>query len=290
MTPGGNENARLPEGFSEKELRLSYWWVTRGAKVKKILVGLFIAVDAVLLGFGLWGLFDWLVLGGLDEARQIRILTSPAYGVARTGEVVRELQFGTPTVFQLRDGRHDVVFPVENVNPRHWAELTYRAVLGGEESGARTAFILPGETKFLTALGLDVKGGGAVDIKVERRDWRRVDAHAVGDYAEFAERRLDIQALNPAYEPPSGEPGGAGRTTFTLANMTAFGYRDVDVTVLLYRGDALVGVNAVRLDRLEAGARRRMELFWFQDIPQVTRTEVQAGVNILDEDAYLAPG
>lgn len=280
----------LPEGFSGSELRLSTWWIENRGRVRSFAIGAFVVFDIILLLIALWGIFDWLVVGGAREERAIRRMTSPSYLQFAALPTVREVKFGAPLVLSLPDARYDVLIPVENENVGHWLELGYRIVIGGEETPLRKTFVLPGQSKFIAELAIPRKGSpGSVALKVETRKWRRVDPHVVKNYADYAESHQRFSVSDPTFTPaPKGDTTG-GVSRFSLSNDTAFTYLDPDILVLLYRGGALVGVNKITLDRLEAGERRDVELFWFQPLPQITRTDVLVDVNILDADAIEIP-
>ena len=287
MTDKDFSNVDLPEGFSGSELKASMWWVENKGKVRGIALGAFIVFDAVLLLVGLWGLFDWLAGGGIREERDIRRLTSANYLQVGAQAPIREVKFNSPIVLALPNSRYDVLVPVENENPGHWLALGYRIVIGGEETPLRYAFVLPGQSKFISELAVERSGSpGSVELKVESRKWNRVDAHMVDDFERFAENRLRFGVGEPTFTPPPPGETTGGVSRFMLSNDTAFTYLDADLLVLLYRGDALVGVNRVTLDRLGAGEDRNVELFWFQPLPQVTRTDVMVDVNILDPGVY----
>lgn len=276
-------------GLTEKELRWSQWWVDHREQVRKTGLGLFIACDALFLSYGLWGFADWLFLGGVREEAAIRQMTGPEY--AKFGGVgLQEVQVGAPIVLPGGTGKIDVLTPIENANDRFWAELSYRFVIGGVEQPLRLAFVLPKQAKYLTELGAPSDSGAGVELKIERRLWHRADAKGV-DPAVFAETRLNIQAENPVFHPADPlATTPASSASFTLANHTAFGYYDIGLLVLLYRGDAIVGVDRVDVASLAAGERKPMELFWYQLLPQVTKVEVVPDINIYDPNAYKKPG
>lgn len=290
MPDKGLEEVDLPEGFSGQELRWSLWWIDNRDKLKKLGIIAFIALDALLISIGAWGFLDWLAIGGISEERAIRQLTSPTYAQLGGKIDLREVTFGTPIVLSLPDSKYDIIIPVENHNPRYWVELSYRVVIGGEESPLRETFVLPGQSKLLAELGLERRAGpGQVELKVEERSWHRVDAHEVPDLETWSESRLAIEMSDAEFvAAPTGEKGGVSR--FTLSNDTAFSYYDGEVLVFLYRGSALVGANKVRLDQLLSNDSRDMEIYWYQPLPQITRTEVQFDVNIFDPDVYRPVG
>ena len=287
MDDKGFEDVNVPGGFSGKELGWSLWWLDNRGKVKRAGVIAFIVFDILLLGFGLWGLIDWLAIGGISEEKAIRQLTSPGYAQLVSTPQVREIKFGSPVILASPGGKLDVLIPVENLNRSHWAELTYRVSVGGEDSSLKKAFVLPGQSKFIPELGLESIGSSSqVELKVESRIWRRIDPVAAADYEGYLESRLDVEVSDVSFvRAPEGEKGGI--TKFTLINHTAFTYRDSEALVLLYRSGALVGINKASVSSLGAGESMEMEIFWFGNLPQITRTEVQFDVNIFDPDAIV---
>lgn len=277
-------------GVTESELRWSEWWVNHRELVHRARVGIFIAVDVVLICIGIWGFADWLALGGLKEEQAIRQMTGPNYG--RFGGVgLQEVQIGAPFVLPGASGKVDILAPIENPNATFWAEVEYRYVIGGVEQPSLTTFVLPGQVKYLVHLGAPSDAGSGVELKVERRSWHRAGTFGADTLQSLFETRLNIVAENPVFipsDPLATTPVSTAR--FTLANHTAFGYYDVDLLVLLYRGDSVVAVNTLRVDRLAAGEKRTMEQFWYQILPQVTRVEVVPDINIYDEGVYRQPG
>jgi hypothetical protein len=277
-------------GVTDSQLRWSEWWVEHRDQVRRAAIGVFVAVDALLVGIGAWGFADWLALGGLKEEQAIRQMTGQNYG-RFAGVGLREIQVGAPFVLPGGAGKIDILAPIENPNDRFWAEVEYRFAVGGVEQPSRTAFVLPGQTKYLAQLGAAADGGAAVELKIERRLWHRAGTFGAESLQAVYDTRLDIRAENPVFvpaDPLATTP--TSRADFTLANRTAFGYYDIDLLILLYRGDTVVGVNAMRVNRLAAGERRAMQLFWYQPLPQVTRVEIVPDVNIYDESVYRPAG
>lgn len=288
MNFGGVE---LPGGASEKELRWSYWWVTHRDQVGKAAIGAFIAFDAVLVLFGAWGFVDWLALGGLDEERAMRQFTSGSYASLGGSGDVQEIRIGAPIVLSAGKGKLDALVTVENVNARYWAEIEYRFVAGGVELPERESFVLPGQAKYLAELGIPSDAGGSVELRVTRRAWHPIETFGAEDYQALLDTRLNIEVQNAKFipaDPLATNP--VSISTFTIRNGTAFGYYDIGLMVLLYRGDAIVGATRAGVDRLRPGERRNVDLFWYQSLGQVTRVEVIPDINIFDPGVYRAPG
>lgn len=280
----------LPVGPSEKELRWSYWWVMNREKAGKIAIAAFIVFDAVLVLFGAWGFIDWLAVGGIDEERAMRQFASGSYVSLGGTRAVDELRIGAPIVLQGGRGKLDALVTVENSNLLYWAEVEYRFVAGGRELPLRETFVLPGQAKYLAELGIPAEAGGSVELSVVRRAWHRIETFGAEDYASLRDTRLNFEVLNAKFTPADPlATAPVSVSSFVLRNGTAFGYYDVDLLVLLYRGDAVVGVTKASLDRILPGERRPMDIFWYQTLPQVTRVEVLPDINIFDPGVYRAP-
>jgi len=276
-------------GVTESELRWSDWWVNHRDQVRKVGIGLFVAADVLLLGIGVWGFADWLALGGVKEEAAIRQMTGRNYGNFG-GVGLEEIQVGAPFVLSGGSGKADILAPIENRNPRFWAEVEYHFTIGGIEQPSFTTFVLPGQAKYLVLLGAPADGGSGIELNVDRRAWHRAGTFGADSLQSLYDTRLDIRGENAVFvpsDPLATTPVSSAK--FTLANHTAFGYYDVDLLVLLYRGDAIVGVNKLRVDRLPAGEKRPMEMFWYQLLPQVSRVEVVPDINIYDESVYRSP-
>lgn len=289
---GGFGNVQIPEGFSEKELKWSYWWVQNKEKVRKAAIAVFIVIDAALMLFALWGVIDWLVLSGVNEDRAMQALASSNYGRFGGAGAVEEIKLDSPIVFSAPGDKYDVVDAITNPNPGYWVELSYAFAAGADTTPQRTAVILPGETRYLHELGAKLPGApGGVRLVVAKRLFHRVDAHQIPDVQKWMSDRLSMPVSGQQFTP--AEPGSTVPTSithFVISNATAYGYYDVSLLVMAYRGDALVGVNSVRLSRFKPGESRPVDLYWYQNLPQVTNVVVQPDINLFDPGVYMTPG
>lgn len=273
-------------GVSGSELRWSQWWLDHRDRIRRIAIALFAVVDAVLIGVGLWGFTDWLALGGVKEEQAIRQMTSASYGQVSAFSL-EEVKVEAPIVLPAAVGKVDILVPVENPNPRFWVELQYRLVVGGVERPLRSAFVLPGQAKYLAELSAPTDAGSNAEMKIEKRVWHRAVTLAGLSQQAFAETRLNIQGENAVFKP--GDPlatSPSSSAAFTLANHTAFSYYDVGLLVVLYRDSSIVAVNRIQVDSLPAGARKAVEIFWYQQVSQVTKVDVLPDINIYDPSVY----
>lgn len=289
---GGFSNVELPGGFSEKELRWSFWFVKHREQLRTIGLAIFAGIDLVLIVIGMWGIVDWLALSGVKEDLNVRALASSSYAQAPQGGGVQEITIDSPLVFSGTNGHYDFVATITNPNPLYWVELQYRFVVGDQETPLRAGFVLPGEEKKIAELGVAHDGGlGDVQMKIMKRAFHLVDRHVVPDYAAWSRTRLDMPATGAKFTPPTlGATVPTSETSLSMTNQTAYSYYDVPINVFVYRGDALVGANRVTFDRLKAGETKSVDLFWYQNLQSVTRIDAVPDLNIFDPGIYKPPG
>ena len=78
-----------------------------------------------------------------------------------------------------------------------------------------------------------------------------------------------------------------GRTTFKIRNKTGFGYYEVPITVVLKRGNSLVGVNKTTISSLQSLEESMIQVDWFDNAPSASTVEVYPELDLFDEANYM---
>ena len=289
----GFGNVELPEGFSEKELRMSSWWVEHRERIRTMALVVFGIIDAIFIIRGLWGITDWLLISGAKESRNVRLIASSAYAQAPQISPVQEIKTDSPLVFTGTSNHYDIVNAVTNPNDWYLVTFQYQFDLGnGNFTPLHNGFIMPGETKRIVELGVKSDASlGSVQMKILKRSFQHIDRHSISDVSAFEAAHLNMPALDSKFI--AATPGATlptSETTFTLVNQTAFSYYDVPFNVFVYRGDALIGASRVVFNTFKAGDKKPVDLFWYQTLNNVTRIEAVPDLNIFDPNVYKTPG
>jgi len=285
-----NENNKL----TEDQLKVGYWWVTHKVLVKKVFTAVLAVVAFSLLGYGAWGFADWFFGSGVRERQEIGLLTQSwtDYAFFRESAQPDPMVTQSAETITAGEGRYDMVAKVSNPNQRWWMEFDYRFVGGGFEDAYKRGYLLPTEAKYLYSLSVESDSKPQAALEVAEVRMHRVDNHVVQpDYRMWATARLNfiIEDIKFA-EPEKDSPIPISRASFNVTNDTAFGYVSVPFFVTLLSGNRVVGVNRVVISQLRAGDTRHVEASWFNDLPNVTRVEVNPEINIFDDGVYLKPG
>lgn len=281
----------IGSGMTEQELRLSSFWIRNRILLRQILYGALIAFNVVLWLFVLWSLLDWLAISYPYESRiPLKIASNQITAESLVAATPKPLQPSQTYVFDSTSGRRDILVELSNPNPQWYAAFEYKFDIAGQQTPARQGFILPQSQRYITELGFASSTERTARLIVDNIRWMRVDPAWVNrDYKSFAESRLafDFQDVKYTRDLVIGTQT-IGRTDFTMVNDTPYGYWNVELTVILYRGTSPVGVTTITRRDVKPGEAAPISINWYENLPGITRTEIRASVNILDPEAYLS--
>lgn len=285
------DNYQIGSGLSDQELKLASFWVRNKLILRRVGYGALMAVGGALWLFVLWSLLDAFAISYPREARIPRLISTNQITIESLRSVAPDpIQISSVTVLDTTEGRRDMLVEVTNPNTMWAAEFTYRFNIGGALTPVRQGFILPASQRYLTELGYTPETAArSAELVVEDIRWQRLSPNQVGaNYTAFAERRLDFTFSEITYQSNVEFNGSSiGQSSFVLNNNAAYGYWDVDVTVILYRADRPVGVTTIREREIRPGEARPIRINWFDNLTGISKTEIRAAVNILDESSYL---
>lgn len=273
------EDQKLTEG----QLKAAIWYVKHRAILRKIGLGVFIALDAALIGTALFLIVRDIVALPLRRATETELSSgnsvspsSPPLDLQLGG--VEFLQSGAVT---------DVVARVRNPNAQWSVRFAYTLGLGGQSIRQENGFLLPGEERpFFHAFR--ASAGGAPVFNLENLEWRRVSPNPILDFSEFRTSHLNFELKDTQFLPSVLEGRGTvGRATFTLINKTAYSYAEPKFIVLLYRASRLVGIQSIVLQNFTAGQVRKAEVSWIDGIGAVSKIEVVPEIDVLAAEVYM---
>lgn len=280
-----------PEPSFEKTYRRRLWWVHhRHAFGSAGLVALLV-FDVVLLGYAGWVFLDTQVFS-IDAERTALVETLRGEGL-RTGMSPESLLVGDVLVFPSGD-QADFYVPVSQDNEGWWVEFSYYFRFEGGQSPVQSGFLLPAEQAHpLLALGVPVSGSSVrtAELMIENMRWHRVDARQIPDYAAWSQDRLGWTIANLTFtrQEAAGTAPAFLEVSFEIQNTTAFGWWQPNLSVLLFRGNRVVGVERGTVSKLRAGETRQVTLrFPTSAIP--TQVQILPELPLFDAEAYLPLG
>lgn len=273
-----------PSLIDKKILERGYWIATHRLALKKwlqislyVLVAFVYVVFFVQFGIYMFRFSEWEDL--MAEARrpladweQIHSERAPV-----------DIELGAPVVIPIGDSRYDFAVEVYNPNTQFAvSSVTYRFRYGdGLATPDATAFILPGERKYLTSLAFRSAEpiANVIDVESEAFLWKKISRlpPLSWNYTELPKFRPSetiveggVQRVIPA------------RVTWTVQNSSTLNLRTVVWQVVLLSGNRLVGIMSHRAENMAFLENRSFELVVSNVAGRVDSVKVYPIVNIFD--------
>ena len=297
---GGGDRPRLtkfgrgkPVGrdeFTEKQLKLGYWFITHQVLLKKILTGILMGIAGVFWIYALAGFVDWAFVRGPKEREnlktilQIKVDTSALIAIS-----AQDISFTEPTIFAGGIGQYDMLVQAKNSNENWWAEFKYRFVGEGLDGDWLKGFILPNETKYIANLGVQrAFRPRNVRFETDNFKYHRINPHEIPDYTKWEGERLNIAISGKSFDPYAIRNNkNIASLAFKASNNSAYDFWSVGFYAFLYRGEQLVAVNYLSTTEFLSGEEKDLQMQFYEGLPTITKYEIVPNLNIFDPDIYI---
>ena len=282
----------IPNDLSEKQLKWGYWFVTHKIMLRRILAAVLIVFSAATLGFSGYFLALDILNAPVREADLVALVNSGLNPAVALSQAPKALSLSNAQVL-VTQGKYDLIGTVVNPNQYFAAHFTYRFTGGSFATAPESEFILPGEQKFVVQLGVtSATRPSDASLEFMTTSWQRINRHQYSDWSDFAAQHLNFPISDIAYTPEIQLDNGKapiGRTSFTIANDTGYGYYGVRAMVVMYRGAAIAAVNSTTFDSLRPDESLSGEVTWYENYGAVTTIKVFPEVDILNDASYIRP-
>jgi hypothetical protein len=272
---------------SERQLKWAIWFVTHRAELKRGLILFLVLLNLFFWGYSLFGFLDYFVFSFQKERSLERQLVRGGFNWPAIQEINKPLplEWSSPELIVSAKAT-DFVVQIRNPNSQWLAKFKYAMSLG-DETKTGESFVLPGSNKYLFNSFKGAKG--VPSFSIVSLNWQRILSKDVaGDYLTFFSSRLDLAFEN--IKVSSATRDLPGRLSFEIVNKGAYSFWQTRFIILLFRGDKLLGIESVSLDKFKAGERRRVEINLFDRSGGITKVEIIPDINILDFDNYMPLG
>ena len=152
------DQANGPASITDRELKLSYWYVTNKLLLRKVAVGVMIFVCVCFWAYVGWQM-TFFAIESQVESRMIERLMFSSDISLDTIESGVPAQLSYSQIQMLFGGskRNDFLVQVENTNSLWLATFDYQFISPDVDTDIKKGFVLPGESKYLMDLGLETK-------------------------------------------------------------------------------------------------------------------------------------
>ena len=282
-------NPTNDEDMSERQIGFRLWLINHYRQIRTVITVVLIGISSIFWGYTIYGILDfWLITGPKEQQALAELSAELVNPEAVTANRAEDLIVGEPEVFG-EAGKYDLAVKVGNPNAKWYVEFDYQFSGLSAEQPVRHGFALPGEEKYLISLALPEQSQpSGVAVTFKNVKWHRINAHQIPDYEKWGLDHLNFKISDKDFT-TSGDKLTFNQLNFKIRNMTAYGYYNVDVGILLFRGSNLQGVNYISLDSFIAGEERNVSLQWKDSTLSPTEVQIQPTVNVFDPTIYMAP-
>lgn len=273
----------MPDG-EQKAFGLGYWIFTHKRQVHLSQV---VGLGVVCLS--IWGLvavhsIRYFTNRSVDQAVQDSFLaTDILFDSIATPQPLRILSV---QAVRHDDTHIDVVALIRNDNTVFAShEVEAQFVVDGVRQAPIQFFVNPGETFYLPQLSiLSSASDPSVTFSILSIDWFRVRG------APLQERWgvTDLAYTSLAFS--ADEVDLTRQVKCTITNQSAYGFRNVSVTVLLLQDSVVVGVGSTTTDRFASLESKNYSFTWSDSLPLDADPLVQVHVDRTDPNQILSPG
>jgi hypothetical protein len=277
--------------FTSAQFKRSLWFSKHKVFFYKLTIGLLVAVSVLFWGFSLirWG--DYLLNGIVADIKLRNDLVSfPDYTGIQAHYAPKPIEVAGVNVFNGGSKSYDLVADVANPNSNFIVYFDYYFTDGTNKTPVQKSFLLAGENRPVSYLGLKDNYPTGINLVLENVVWKRISAHFIQDVLVWQKDHLNFSVSDLSFTAPQGAEGAqANIIKFNVHNNSPFGYRDGVFVVGLMQSGNLVGVMPLNLKNFKSLESRAVDLRNFSENLLITDIELFPLIDIYQKEVYLAP-
>lgn len=273
-------NTNQTSGLSDQQLKYAYWYIIHKKQLFQTITKILLILCATMLAYVIYGV-SWYWLRGAADFDLGR-LQNPNYikwAAYYQNEKIRDLMIDDVKVFATGAKRVDIGVLVYNPN-EEWGikEIDYYFVLAdGEKTPVQSSWFLPGEEKYLLALGIDTTSQSA-NLVLEKKEWQRQrkdrpfpEINLIVDNVVFkSARELGVSILR------------GGQAEWRITNKSVNNFWDIGFQVILLNGSQEVAFNYIQINEISSLSSKELMVSWAENLPSVSSVKIIPQVNLFD--------
>ncbi|MFA6271692.1 MAG: hypothetical protein WC693_01105 [Patescibacteria group bacterium] len=282
----------MPE-YSDKQLKISIWWVTHRYQLKKWWVIVLAVADLLVFLYILFAsivlLYTWNKYVAIPSQISQSYINFTAYQQANAPQniqVVSTVMVPVPGQTQT----YHLVADVKNPNAKWMAgNLQYHFVLDGVDLDTGDTFLLPQEERFIFKYSVkSTSQKPTAQLVIDNPGWKRIEFPLEKPALNF-----EINDAKVDYLPIQGERGTytsfSTRVSANIKNNTVYNFWQVNFQVVLFSGDRPVAINEIKFDRFGALASKELGISWSDEYRSITNVKIVPEVNAYDPEMLYSP-
>lgn len=275
--------------FSDRELKVSSFLVRHRERLRTLFIAGFVLVDAALI---LGSLAGGIYFIATEDAfnRAMSTLTVQTIDWPQLRPLIQARPVAVEEVAAVPGGtRTDFIARVRNVNTTRWApKLRYRFTWDGGETSWFETFLMPGQGKYLLALGVHTIAPEKVRLEAEA-SWERPPLQGTVLQLSLTDSILvsgERFTRDDLFREGKGVTQGV---VFDVRNLGPFGYHTIGFVVAVKSGPLFTAVHYITALNVFANTTRTIEARFIDRAGFIGGGTiiVEIDVNLFDEDNII---
>jgi len=283
--------------LTDSKLRVAYWIVTNKLFIKRIIFFILFAFDVLIVSFSAYSVIQYYSVERIQFEKAMSTLERYNLDYKNYQKKIepKEIQILELDAVDLGSNKYNFVARVKNPNIDSWIarEVRYHFIYNNEKTETKTAFILPGEDKFLGAFKID----SSLKILKPKLEisyirWERIKKGDVEEFTENVKKFTDFEIKDEKYLSTTelGLPpdDNINAVAFTVVNNTIFDYYDVGFFIVTYNGPIITSTNYLTLNDFMSKEVRKEDVRWHNIISNPSLIVVKPEIDFFDETVIMS--
>jgi hypothetical protein len=273
------------QNFTEKELEIVYFFIKRRKLLKKIFIGLLILLNLVIYSFSTYHFIQYLKQSKEYE-KMIEEIAYPFthYPLIRESNSPFFPQILLVKAIPVEPLKYNLICLVKNEN-RSWfaSSFNYHFNFSNFKTETFKSFLLPDEEKVLVIFNEKINQfPGDLSCQIENISWKRIKPN---NY-----QLLDIPKnflIQEIKHNPATKENERDITTFKITNATVYNFWEVNLLIVAYLKDEIIGVERFPIEKFMSNETREIKIIWSNRVPFFSEIKVYPELNVFDESIFL---
>ncbi|MBP9695105.1 MAG: hypothetical protein KBD73_01720 [Candidatus Magasanikbacteria bacterium] len=282
------------DGLTNRELRISNWYVLHREQFKQVGIFFLIVWSVVTIGIGVVGWGRYAFVGYFEDQKalsdSLRQVTN--YKALQPQYTASNLLVSDVQIFRSGNEKYDAVTDISNPNDRWLALVEYQYIFSTGLTATGTAMVLPNSKRPVASFGIESSQFPSnTKFNILSTRWWRLNPHTLSDVSGFMNERLKFTPEKIAFHSANSTPGvPVPSISLTITNSSAYSYWQPLFYLDLMNGQSRVGLVSVNLQQFRSGETRNIDVRLFGDTPIVTDVFAYPIINIFDPTVFMKPG
>ncbi len=261
------------QDITDKQLKFSYWYLTSKKFIRRGLIILLLVANVFIYFKVFYPIISYLAyLPAAKTWPQQMIDQSVNWSKARVVIAPKNVVVSESKVVPAGSGIYDVITWVKNPNEQWYARsIEYSVVFAGQKSSTATTYLLPGEERVIVTRNFHTTDPDASEtekstVQFGNADWQMLDNPENYLLPEFRTDNVLLEDLSDQYT--------KHRVTGKLTNLSLFGFRSLELVVVISQGNKPIAVSITTLQDLALHETRPIDIRFTQDLTAATKIDL----------------